>query len=149
MANPSGELTFAASEGESYHGPFGSTEANLTLTKISAKDGVNISAALGQSSWGQLKALETVENVKSLCAYALSYCPNLKNVTFIHGADIKEMPEGVFYECTSLESIELPNTIAKIDRNAFSWSGIVDIVVPDMVTELSAYTFAYCTNLKK
>ena len=149
LANPSGELTFAASEGESYHGPFGSTEANLTLTKISAKDGVNISAALGQSSWGQLKALETVENVKSLCAYALSYCPNLKNVTFIHGADIKEMPEGVFYECTSLESIELPNTITKIDRNAFSWSGIVDIVVPDTVTELSAYTFAYCTNLKK
>ena len=149
LVNPSGELTFAVSDGQSYYGPFGTIDINETLRKISAKDGVNINAALGQRTWGQLKNLETVENIKALCENALSYCPNLKNVTFMQGANITEIPASSFNGCTSLENIELPGTITKIYGYAFANSGLVEITVPDTVTEMERLAFYACTSLRK
>ena len=150
LTNPNGELIFAVSDGRDYYGPFGfvATMGNETLKKISAKDGVDIDAALGQGTWGQLKNLETVENIKTLCENALSYCPDLKNVTFMQGANITEIPASSFNGCTSLENIELPDTITKIYGFAFANSGLVEITVPDTVTEMEP-AFYGCTSLRK
>ena len=52
-------------------------------------------------------------------------CINLKKVTF--GKGIQEIPRGLFYRCTGIESIEIPST----------------------VTTINAIAFGRCTNLQK
>lgn len=54
-----------------------------------------------------------------------------------------------FHGCKRLISILLPQATTKIGDNAFSRSGLHEIVIPDAVTTVGGDAFAYCDGLRR
>lgn len=97
-------------------------------------------------------------------------CVNLKKVTF--GKGIKEIPQGLFYRCTGIESIEIPSTVTTVSYMAFARcanlqkvtinSGLKllekqafykcekleNLTLPSSVEEIRDYVFEDCKSLK-
>lgn len=74
-------------------------------------------------------------------------CSNVTNITLPDG--ITEIKESAFTSCSSLSSILLPNSLLKIYSNGFSGcSSLTHIDIPDSVTEFGDWLFLSCTNLQ-
>ncbi|MDR2690717.1 MAG: leucine-rich repeat protein, partial [Dysgonamonadaceae bacterium] len=71
-------------------------------------------------------------------------CKNLKSITF--QGRINAVTEGMFYGCSSLPSVNIPNGATAIGKNAFNASGITSINIPNSVTSIGEYAF-YKTKL--
>ena len=117
------------------------------------------------------KKLEEVElqNVEEIGCHTFSHCDRLRNV--IIGKTTKRITSYAFYDCTSLESITIPEgcvevagfngcinlknitipkSVKKIGYEAFQDCKRFEIfVVPEGVEELGYGAFMGCTNLKK
>ncbi len=56
--------------------------------------------------------------------------------------------DGIFLNCTSLESIVIPNKIKKIGDSCFNGcTGLTSITIPNSVTSVGNYAFYGCTGL--
>ena len=54
-----------------------------------------------------------------------------------------------FWNCTSLTSVEIPDSVTSIGDGAFyNCSSITSLIIPDSVTYISDFAFRGCTNLK-
>ena len=54
-----------------------------------------------------------------------------------------------FYDCSSLTSITIPESVTSIDNCAFSGcSGLTSITIPESVTSIGNFAFAGCISLK-
>lgn len=97
-------------------------------------------------------------------------CVNLKKVTF--GKGIKKIPQGLFYRCTGIESIEIPSTVTEVDYIAFGrcvnlqkvvinsglkvlWKEafykcekLENLTLPSSVEDIKEYVFKDCKSLK-
>lgn len=63
---------------------------------------------------------------------------------------ITEIPEGAFLDCTKLEKIILPRTIAIISNKAFEGCiSLKEIILPNSLKEVSERAFACCISLEK
>ena len=73
------------------------------------------------------------------------YIPSsLKSVT-ITGGDILY---GAFYNCTSLTSIVIPDSVTSIGNSAFYYcDSLTSIVIPDSVESIGSLAFAGCSSL--
>ena len=57
--------------------------------------------------------------------------------------------EDIFYNCTSLESITIPNSVKEIEEETFAdCSSLKEITIPGSITEISLGAFEGCTSLK-
>lgn len=73
-------------------------------------------------------------------------CVNLKRVVFPKRC---YMLSGTFEGCTSLEEVELPQTLMRIDDDTFSGCmGLKEIALPRSVTHIANAAFYGCENLK-
>ena len=80
--------------------------------------------------------------------YFFSECSNLKTVKGLENTKITKIYRNSFYNCSALESIALPSTVAAIDTNAFrNASSITSVVIPDAVTTIGDHAFAACKSL--
>lgn len=60
-----------------------------------------------------------------------------------------EIGESAFSGCISLESIELPDSVTKIESKAFrSCTSLQSIEIPNSVTEIGFAAFGHCTSLQ-
>ena len=124
--------------------------------------------------------LNNVEIPASLTKYESWYgsqggpfarCSSLKNVTFESGTTT--IVQSLFYYCTGLETIDIPDTVTeigawafenctnlktvtipdsvtKIDDSAFYRdTGLTEIKIPDSVTSMGENIFSGCTSLEK
>ncbi len=56
--------------------------------------------------------------------------------------------DNVFYDCTSLSSIVIPNSVTSIGTHAFDGcTSLSSIFIPNSVTSIGAYAFQYCASL--
>ncbi len=56
--------------------------------------------------------------------------------------------DNAFYNCSSLVSIEIPNSVTSINKGAFSYcSSLVSIEIPNSVIFIGDYAFFWCTDL--
>ena len=115
-----------------------------TLTKIGG-------SAFSNSN-GLIK-ISIPKGVTSIDANAFANCPNLTEVVFL-GATATEgaattlaIGQQAFDRCTALSNIVLPDYTKTISANAFSNSGIVNLVIPEKVTSIGKAAFYNCKNL--
>ena len=70
---------------------------------------------------------------------------SLKTVVITGGTIIASC---AFYDCNSLTSITIPNSVTSIGDKAFSYcSGLTNITIPNGVTSIGDSAFAYCSGL--
>jgi len=61
---------------------------------------------------------------------------------------VKIIGASSFASCSGLTSIVIPDSVTKIENQAFYNSGLKSVVIPDSVTEIETYAFYYCKNLE-
>lgn len=76
-------------------------------------------------------------------------CSSLSSVVFADDFALSIIPANTFEGCASLKNITLPTSINKIDNNAFSNSGIENIVIHNGITRLGNSVFYGCTSLSE
>jgi hypothetical protein len=81
----------------------------------------------------------TIQNNTALGKYVFHNCTGLTSATLQAG--INTITEGMFQGCSSLPSLNLPNSIISIGANAFNASGITSVNIPNSVTSIGANAF--------
>lgn len=61
---------------------------------------------------------------------------------------LKLIGKGAFKGCTSLETVELPNSLEIIGSTVFSESGLKQITLPEGVTTIGVQAFMNCAQLE-
>ncbi len=75
-----------------------------------------------------------------------SFCESLYNVVI--PSTVTSIEYGAFMGCGSLCSLPLPESVVYIGPRAFEDSGLETFEIPEDVTEIPEYTFAYCNDLE-
>lgn len=89
------------------------------------------------------------DSVKSIGKYAFGSCGRLKTVTFGSESKLEEIVEAAFYDCDSLESINLPGGLQEIPKEAFySCDSLVSLSLPDGILTVGEKAFMNCASLE-
>lgn len=111
-------------------------------------------------------------NVQTLGNEVFSDCGKLKVVKFEDGMSVRMIPNRMFYNCMSLETvnipnsvvaignsafekcsqlkdIDIPNSVTSIGQKAFQASGLTEVRIPENVGTIGDHAFASCNNLSK
>ncbi|MDE5790630.1 MAG: leucine-rich repeat protein [Muribaculaceae bacterium] len=77
---------------------------------------------------------------------AFRFCSSLTSVEIPNS--ITSIGNNAFSGCSSLTSIEIPNSVTSIDSEAFSGcSSLTSIEIPNSVTSIGDYAFSNCSSL--
>ncbi len=80
-------------------------------------------------------------------SYNSDYVPNLLKTVVITGGE--SIGSGAFYNCSSLTSITIPNSVTSIGDSAFyNCSSLTSITIPNSVTSIGLYAFEGCSSLE-
>ena len=84
----------------------------------------------------------------SICDEAFRDCSSLTSVEIPNS--VTSIGDGVFYGCWSLTSVEIPNSVTSIGSFTFrDCSSLTSVEIGNSVTSIGEYAFLYCENLKK
>lgn len=72
-------------------------------------------------------------------------CTNLTTINLPE--DLKSIPAYTFSECSSLTNLGLPESLTSIGEYAFSGNGLTSVTIPSKVTEVGGYAFANNNSL--
>ena len=105
-----------------------------------------------ETLWNTFYACESLESVTipaNVTDFDIVFerCTNLKEVIF-EGNKIKEIGHSSFINCTSLESIVIPDGVEKLGNFTFSGcSSLKNVTLPSTLTEIANQVFGECTAL--
>lgn len=119
----------------------------LNITKIVVENISTIGnyAFAGLSNVTEITLPNTVHEIGD---YAFKNCAGLKSVEIPNSLELGIISEGMFYGCTSLETIKLPDNIQKIENLAFAnCKSLSSFTVPEEVTIIKRGTFLNCESL--
>ena len=73
-------------------------------------------------------------------------CSSLESIEIPSG--VTSIGEGVFYNCSSLESIEIPSSVTSVKSVAFyNCSSLTSIIIPSSITIIEGHAFYGCRSL--
>ncbi len=117
------------------------------LRKVDFPDTLREIGADAFHSCVMLESITFPEELTKLGSSAFSWCKLITEVKI--PKNIKNINEGVFCSCTSLTSVELPDGIQEIQAKAFYGCNFAEIKIPESVTKIGAWAFAYNETLEK
>lgn len=112
-------------------------DAKLSQTEASSVKKIDISE---NDMITSIKGIEYFTNLQSFCAYG---CSELIDVDLSNNTKLKVLEDNCFGGCSSLENINLPNSLIEIGDEAFYWCHLESITIPDSVSTIGDYAFAY------
>lgn len=79
-----------------------------------------------------------------------AYCKQLRSINLPGGSyGIKSLGEATFYNCTALQSLDIPEGVTSIGDNAITSCGqLKTLTIPSTVETLGASNISYCQNLE-
>ena len=83
--------------------------------------------------------------VTSIGDYAFYECSSLSSITIPNS--VTSIGENAFWECSSLSPITIPNSVTSIGKAAFLLCNFSSITIPNSVTSIGDYAFSYCKSL--
>lgn len=93
----------------------------------------------------QLREVYIPKSVEIIGENAFSDCYSLKNVVI---EERKELADGIFYGCKSLENVNLPEGLKKINYAAFTECESLSVLcIPDSIEEIGILAFYSCDKL--
>lgn len=117
------------------------------LAEISISDGVSNIGKHTFSGCSSLKSIELPESVNSIGEYAFDGCSSLTEIIIPDG--VESIGRNTFYACASLEVIELPTSLKSIGYEAFAYTSIKEIVIPNSVTSIDGYILEGNSDIEK
>ena len=89
--------------------------------------------------------IDIPDSVKTIGAYCFDYCNLLVTIDLPEG--FTYIPEGMFYNCTSLK-FDTPESITEFGMHCFvNCKSLTEFYIPNGVTDISYNMFAFCTGL--
>ena len=83
----------------------------------------------------------------SIESSAFQYCTSLENINIPDS--VTSIGNNAFQYCTSLENINIPGSVTRIEGYAFyCCTSLENINIPGSVTSIGNYAFQYCTSLE-
>jgi uncharacterized repeat protein (TIGR02543 family) len=74
--------------------------------------------------------------------------PSLREVIFAPGSSLSALEIGAFYGTTSLQSINIPDSVISIGRDAFAQTGLSNITIPARVLSIEYAAFSDSAALR-
>lgn len=131
--------------------PDNTFKGNTTLKSVTISEGVT---KMGYGAFYGCSALETVVLPSTLSDMGSATdsgsgsqfwdCSSLTSVTIPEG--ITYLSRSMFGYCSSLKEVNLPSTMTEIGYQAFTYSGLTSIDIPENCT-IDARAFRYCQSL--
>lgn len=85
------------------------------------------------------------QSIRDISESVFNTCYNLESVELSSG--LKTIGASAFANCINLRTIEIPETVTKIDRFAFQESGLERVTVPNGIQTIDMGTFDSCQYL--
>ena len=122
------------------------SDANANFTYI---DGLlydkNVTSV--KCAMGGVKAVCIPASVTNI-AGAFEGNTEISLITFAAGSKLASISSSAFQNCSSLESITIPDCVTSIGSSAFyGCSSLTSITIPDSVTSIGNYAFQNCSSL--
>lgn len=93
-----------------------------------------------------LKEICFIDNVQSLGRSVFAGMDKLGTIRL--PKLIKRIPEFTFFECESLQDVEIPKAVCVIESFAFQHTAIKHLIIPDNVQEFGDAVFSRCFQLE-
>lgn len=117
-----------------------------SLTSVTIPEGVT-SIGINAFSCSGLTSAAIPASVEVMSAGAFSSCKSLASVTFA-GTKLTSIDNSIFYYCSNLTSISIPEGVTSIGDYAFTnCSGLTSIDIPATVTSINDNAFNGCTDM--
>ena len=94
-----------------------------------------------------LKEVRIPDSVTTLGGASFSGCENLEKVNLPKG--LTSIEAVTLYNCHKITEIIIPEGVTKIDWNAFSGTGVKELVFPASIESLDTNVVAFCKKLEK
>ena len=89
---------------------------------------------------------EMLDGASEIGKYAFYYCTSLTSIDIPNS--VTRIMENAFYNCTSLSSVTIPSSVTSIGDSVFSnCTSLISITIPSSVTSLGIYVFSNCTRI--
>lgn len=97
---------------------------------------------------GSVSSFNIAGEISGSSSTPTTQIPNLSNVVEINiGTDVTSIGQYAFYNCSSLTSVMIHDSVTNIGRNAFTNSGLMSLTIPDSVTSIGRAIFSGCHGL--
>ena len=111
--------------------------------------------SIGYNAFTGCNNLSTVTiNSNTILSKSYSSSSNINNIfgsqvtKYVIGTNVTSIGNYVFYGCTGLTSVNIPNSVTTIGDYAFrGCSGLTSITIPNSVTKIGSYSFQDCSGL--
>ncbi len=95
----------------------------------------------------KFKRITLPDTIKEIKYMAFKNCTNLEKIEIANGVKLDGQ---LFWKCTNLKTVVLPNDIEAIPPSCFyGCTSLININIPDNVTTINQYAFYECKSLQK